>query len=72
MRSIWKFLLYVTNNEERSRHEQIFDVIFFVINTVALFAGVFLFIKNNEVQWIPVLAIEFTWAFDNLRNNRES
>ena len=65
-----KVLLYLTNNERHSRHEEIFDVIFFIVNTIALLMGAFLFSVNNESQWIPVLAIEYMWAFDNLRHNR--
>jgi len=67
---IWNWLLYLTNNEETSRHEQLFDVVFLIINTVALILGVFMFIKYNSPEWIPVLIIEYTWAFDNMRNNR--
>ena len=67
---LWKWLLYLTNNEETSRHEQLFDVVFLIINTFALIFGVFMFIKYNAPEWIPVLIIEYTWAFDNMRNNR--
>ena len=67
---IWKWLLYVTNNEEKSRHEELFDIIFFIINTIALIFGLAMFIIYNEPQWIPVVIIEYTWAFDNMRNNR--
>jgi hypothetical protein len=70
MKTIWNWLLYVTNNEQVSRHEQIFDVIFFIINTVAGIIGIFLFIYYNEPQWIAVLVIEYTWALDNMRHNR--
>jgi hypothetical protein len=65
-----KWLLYITNNEETSRHEEFFDVIFFIINTVALIFGITLFIIYDEPQWIPVLVIEYSWAFDNMRHNR--
>jgi hypothetical protein len=67
---LWRWLLYLTNNEETSRHEQVFDVIFFIINTIALVVGIYMFIANNASEWIPVLVIEYTWAFDNMRNNR--
>jgi len=67
---LWNWFLYVTNNEETSRHEQHFDVAFIIINTVALIVGVIMFIIYNTPEWIPVLIIEYTWAFDNLRNNR--
>jgi hypothetical protein len=65
-----KWLLYITNNEETSRHEEFFDVIFFIINTVALVFGIIMFIVYGEPQWIPVLVIEYSWAFDNMRHNR--
>jgi len=65
-----KWLLYLTNNEEESRHEEIFDIAFFIINNLALIFGVTMFIIYKEPQWIPVVVIEYTWAFDNMRNNR--
>jgi len=65
-----KWLLYMTNNEEVSRHEMGFDVAFFIINTIALIVGSVLFIKYSEPQWIAVLVIEYTWALDNMRHNR--
>lgn len=67
---IWNWLLYITNNEKESRHEEIFDIVFFFINTLALIAGVAMFIIFKEPQWIPVVVIEYAWAFDNMRNNR--
>ena len=67
---IWNWLLYITNNEETSRHEQFFDVAFLFINTIALVFGIFMFIAHDAPEWIPVLIIEYTWAFDNMRNNR--
>lgn len=67
---IWNWLLYLTNNEDVSRHEEIFDVVFLLINTVALIAGIYMFIIHGASEWIPVLVIEYAWAFDNMRNNR--
>ena len=64
------WLLYITNNEEISRHEEIFDMGFFILNTAALVFGVAMFIIHDEPQWIPVLVIEYTWALDNMRHNR--
>ena len=63
-------LLYITNNEERSRHEEVFDMVFFIVNTAAILFGVFMFIRQNEAQWIPILIIEYTWALDSMRHNR--
>ena len=68
--ALWNWLVYLTNNEKESRHEEIFDGIFFIVNTTALIAGIFLFIHYGSPEWIPVLIIEYTWAFDNMRNNR--
>lgn len=65
-----RFLLYITNNEHVSRHEQGFDVAFFIINTLACIVGSILFVVYNEPQWIAVLIIEYTWALDNMRHNR--
>ena len=65
-----KLFLYITNNEDVSRHEQGFDVAFFIINTAALIFGIVMFIIHNESQWIPILVIEYTWALDSMRHNR--
>jgi hypothetical protein len=59
---LWNWLLYITNNEETSRHEQQFDAAFFIINTIALFFGVAMFIIYKEPKWIPVVVIEYTWG----------
>jgi len=64
------WFLYITNNEQVSRHEEIFDAVFFVINTIALIFGIVMFILYDEPQWIPVLVIEYTWALDGMRHNR--
>jgi hypothetical protein len=66
-----RWLLYITNNEETSRHEESFDIWFFIVNTIAAVAGTALMIVYGEPQWIPVLVIEYTWALDNMRHNRE-
>lgn len=62
--------LYITNNEQESRHEEIFDVVFFIINTLALVFGAAMFIIYDEPQWISVLVIEYSWALDSMRHNR--
>jgi len=67
---LWKWLIYITNNEEQSRHEEIFDIVFFIINTAGLIFGTVMFLIHNEPQWIPVLVIEYSWALDNMRHNR--
>ncbi|MCX6722192.1 MAG: hypothetical protein NTY04_03305 [Candidatus Staskawiczbacteria bacterium] len=68
--STWNWLMYITNNEKTSRHEPVFDVIFMIINTAALIIGIYMFIAHDASEWIPILVIEYTWAFDNMRNNR--
>ncbi len=65
-----KFFLYITNNEEVSRHEYGFDVAFFIINSIAVAVGAWYCIHINELQWIPFLIIEYTWAIDTMRHNR--
>ncbi len=70
MHPLRKWFLYVTNNEEVSRHEEIFDAVFFIINTVALIFGTAMFIIHDEPQWISVLVIEYSWALDSMRHNR--
>lgn len=70
LKKFWNSLLYITNNEEESRHEQIFDMVFFFINTIALILGTFLLISYGEPHWVPFLVIEYSWALDNMRHNR--
>lgn len=62
--------MYLTNNEDISRHEEHFDVAFLIVNTLAVIIGIVLFLKHNEPQWISVLVIEYAWALDNMRHNR--
>lgn len=70
MTRMWKFLKYITNNEDRSRHEEIFDAIFWVIETLALIFGTWILLMKHSAEWIPFLVIEYCWAMDNLRHNR--
>ena len=65
-----KWLLYITNNEETTRHEQEFDIIFFAINTLAVVIGSVYIGYIGEWQWIPFLIIEYVWAVDTIRHNR--
>lgn len=65
------WLLYITNNEEDSRNEETFDIAFFLINTMALIIGSLLLFFYNEPAWIAFLVIEYTWALDNMRHNRD-
>lgn len=68
--SIKRWLLYITNNEEVSRHEEKFDIAFFLVNTVVVVAGSMYLAYIGEWQWIPFLIIEYTWAIDTMRHNR--
>ncbi|MDR3581713.1 MAG: hypothetical protein P4L67_00360 [Candidatus Pacebacteria bacterium] len=68
--AVWRFLRYITNNEEKSRHEEIFDMIFWIIETIALVLGIWILYTRNVVEWMPFLVIEYCWAMDNLRHNR--
>jgi hypothetical protein len=65
-----KFLRYITNNEAQSRHEEIFDVIFWVVETVALVVGAAILLWKHDGEWVAFLVIEYCWAMDNLRHNR--
>ncbi len=68
--TVKRFFMYVTNNEESSRHEEYFDIAFFLVNTIALVAGGIYLAYVHEWQWIPFLIIEYTWAVDTMRHNR--
>lgn len=65
-----QWLLYITNNEPTSRHEEYFDIAFFIINTLAVALGSAYIAAIGEWQWIPFLVIEYTWAIDTMRHNR--
>jgi hypothetical protein len=65
-----KFLQYLTNNKARSRHEELFDEIFWIIETLALILGIWILLRKQNPKWIPFLVIEYCWAMDNLRHNR--
>jgi len=67
---MWKFLQYITNNEARSRHEEAFDAVFWLIETLALVCGIWILLAKHIAEWIPFLVIEYCWAMDNLRHNR--
>lgn len=64
------FFLYITNNETVPRHEEQFDIAFFVINTLAVLLGGVYLGYIGEWHWIPFLIIEYTWAIDTMRHNR--
>ena len=60
----------MTNNEETSRHEELFDIAFFIINTIVVVVGSVYCAYIGEWQWVPFLIIEYTWAVDTMRHNR--
>jgi hypothetical protein len=68
---VLKFFRYITNNEAQSRHEELFDAVFWIVETAALLAGTGILLVKHEGEWIPFLVIEYCWAMDNLRHNRE-
>jgi len=70
LKFIKKILIYLTNNEYHPKHELEADIVFIVINTVALLFGIVLLWGENG-GWIPFLVIEYNWALDNMRHNRE-
>ena len=70
MKKLKAFLLYVTNNEPQSRHEEAFDISFFIINTIVVLVGSVYLGWIGEWHWIPFLIIEYTWAIDTMRHNR--
>lgn len=69
-RTIRRWLLYITNNEETPRHENEFDIAFFIINTACVIGGSIYIGYIGEWQWIPFLIIEYVWAVDTIRHNR--
>ena len=68
---LYSLLCWVTNNEEHPKNEVAFDIFFFILNTIALIVGTIIAFIKNEILWIPFLVIEWSWALDNMRNNRE-
>ena len=70
MKRIREWLLYITNNQQTSLHEQEFDIAFFIINTIALLWGGVYLAHIGDWEWIAFLVIEYTWAMDTMRNNR--
>lgn len=72
MNKIYKFLLYLTNNEEVSRHEKEFDVFTFLLIIICLTIGITSFMSGQDKYgWICMLIIETMWAVDGIRHNRE-
>ena len=65
-----RFLRYITNNEAKSRHEEGFDMFFWMVETLALVVGIWILLAKHSAEWIPFLVIEYCWAMDNLRHNR--
>src|SRR5271157_3379427 len=53
-----RFLRYITNNEAASRHEEVFDEIFWIIETLAPLFGTWILHAKHTSEWIPFLVIE--------------
>lgn len=68
---LYKFLLYVTNNEEHPRDEEKWDIAGFIISTTVLSIGIYLICIYKEILWAPFLIIEYLWYIDNMRHNRQ-
>ena len=69
-KSLYDWLKWFTNNEAKASNEVQFDVFFFIANTIILIGGGYwLWIEHNG-SFISLLALEYTWALDTLRNNR--
>jgi hypothetical protein len=68
--AMWRILRYITNNEVQSRDEELFDVGFWGVETIALIIGAILLWYKHQPEWIAFLVIEYCWAMDNLRHNR--
>ena len=70
---IWKWLCWVTNNEKNPKHEVEFDIVFFIVNTLTIIIGIpYMIISGGgNAPFATLLIIEYTWALDTLRNNRE-
>lgn len=67
---VYQFLLWVTNNKAQSHNEREFDIFFFIVNTIILIYGSWWLYSTHNGSFISLLALEYTWALDTLRNNR--
>lgn len=67
---LYRWLCYITNNEENPKHEIQFDIAFFIINTITLIFGITFLVLKHQPEWTAILIIEYTWALDTLRHNR--
>jgi len=69
---IYKWLLFMTNNEKVSKFEIEFDIFGFVVGGITLFVGIAILLIKNSPEWIAFLVLESIWAYDGLRaKNRE-
>ena len=69
--AVYSWLLWATNNDSAARLEREFDIAFFIVNTLALLLGSGFLVYIQEYAWIAFLVIEYIWAWDNMRHNRE-
>jgi len=70
-KKIYHFLLYLTNNLPVSKHEEAWDIVFFLVAILSTIGGIVLFLIRKEPQWIPVILLEFCWLWDNIKFNRK-
>jgi len=72
-KEIQDWLIYLTNNDVKSKDEVKFDCWFFVVLVLdVVFVGVPAVIYNcdrlDKLFWVIILSV---WVWDNLRSNRE-
>jgi len=69
----WRWLCWVTNNEVHPKHEVEFDIVFFIINTLTVVFGCYYMFTSgpSNAPFAALLVIEWTWALDTIRNNRD-
>ena len=65
-----KFLYYLTNNLETSRHEAEWDIGFWITATIVLVWAIHKFLGTSEEAWIPLAILFYIEFWDWLRHNR--
>jgi hypothetical protein len=67
---MYKWLLYITNNLEKSQHEKEWDIGVFIVMTLCLVSGIPLMWKA-EPGWVLFGIMFYAGYLDQLRHNRE-
>ena len=70
MNKLYKWLLYLTNNERKCRDEVKFDIYFWIGMTLALLIAEPVLITQGDYGWAAVILIFYLEAWDQLRHNR--